>query len=213
MKSSLLRENLIPYLETPVLCTAFLETFDSKTEGDVSLIAKYVNLFDYERGKLLTKTDHCWLWINQPAYQTLLKLPEVVEERMTLNDKINFCGRVEPYTRKDGTRDYGIRLKNFFVVTERQQELFRKGNGKQFDRLTAKDKFIKLASFYAYKLRLEHNVCDWRDLAKYSKKDALILVKRQISRLEGWLHPVYGKEYIQREIDEELRPVKEQLGL
>lgn len=213
MKSSLLRENLIPYLETPVLCTAFLETFDSKTEDDVSLLTKHVDFFDYERGEYLTRTDHCWLWMKQPAYQTLLKLSEVAGERMTLNDTINFCGRVEPYTRKDGTQDYGVRLKNFFPVTKKQQELIRKGNNGKFDRLTANKKLIKLSLFYTYKLRLEHNVCDWRDLAKYSKKDALILVKRQISHLEGWLHPNYGEEYVRKQIEKELIPVKEQLGL
>ena len=132
---------------------------------------------------------------------------------MTLNDLINFCGIVEQYTRKDGTQDYGIRLRDFFVVTKGQQEQLRKGSNRRFDRLTAKDKLIKLASFYVYKLRLEHNVCDWRDLAKYSKKDALILVKQQIAHLEGWLHPTYGKENIQSQIEEKLRPVKKQLGL
>lgn len=208
-----MREALIPYLHTPVLCTAFVETFRPTRENDVSLLCKYVQLYDYDQGKPLTRIDHCWLWMKKTAYRTLLELSEKSEEQITLNDLINFCGKVLIYTRSNGTEDYGIRLRDFFVVTKGQQEKIRKGSNRRFDSLTAEDKLLKLASFYIYKLRLEHNVCDWRDLSKYNKKDALILVKRQISHLEGWLHPEYGERYVRNLIDEKLLSVKKQLGL
>ena len=208
-----MRDNLRPHVNTSVLCTAFLETYRPTEEDDITLVCKFVELYDYDRGKLLTKIDHCWLWMKQPAYQTLLKLSTVAGERMTLNDLINFCGVVEKYTRSDGTEDYGIRLRDFLVVTKGQQEKIRKEINRRFDRLTAEAKLLKLASFYVHKLRLEHNVCDWRDLAKYSKKDALTLVRRQISHLEGWLHPKCGEKYVRKRIEKELIPARKQLEL
>lgn len=208
-----MRDALIPYLHTAVLCSARLEHYSWTDKNDISLLCTDVKLYDYERAKLIATTDHCWLWMKEPAYDTIVQSPICPDATITLHELVHFCGLVVNYTRKNGTKDYGIRLRDFFPLTTDQQAIVRKANNKRFESIPANDKLRRLVSLYSYKLRIEHRVCDWRDLAKYSKKDALANISGQISYFQGWLYPVYGKQAVDREINKALEALRTQLDM
>lgn len=192
-----------------VLATAFLETWEPSGD-EMAVLVKWVDVLDYETAKpIAPRLDHAWIWITMKAWNVRARFETETSGRFLLNEPVNFSARVRGYTRSDGTRDYGLRLTNFYPLTLTQQADLRKAAKKceKANSTTITALACSRLNLKRMRLKLE----DWRDYSDRSLVDARTRCLRIISRYEGILYPSMGRDYVNRLVEDELRGTEAQI--
>lgn len=209
-----MRTQLIELENKPVLATGFIIKNEKTPRNDYAFLMQYVDVFNYENKRLITAIDHTWLWCNKNAYFHLMNLSTMME-KFTLNDKMNFSAIVKKYRRNNGTYDWGLTLTSDFPVSVAQQQKMFKENKKNVKKLLRSKNYqeiwVHIQALLVYQIKIGNNIDDWRDISRFSKKDALTTVKASISQLKGVLVPLYSEEKINREIEKQILSIKKGL--
>lgn len=209
-----MRTQLIEFENKPVLATGFIIKYDKTFQNDYAFLMQHVKVFNYENKQLITAIDHTWLWCNENAFNHLMEL-STMTEKFTLNDIMNFSALVQKYCRANGSYDWGLTLTSHFPVTLEQQQTIFKANGKIVKKLLRSKNYQKIweqiCALLVYRIKINNNIDDWRDISRISKKDALSTVFASISKLKGVLVPIYGKEKLNREIEKQTLIIKNKL--
>ena len=171
-------------------------------------------MFNYENKQLLTVIDHTWLWCNENAFNNLMRLSSTTF-KFTLNDIMNFSAIVQKYYRANGSYDWGLTLTSDFPVSLNQQKTIFKASQKRMKELLRERNYQKIwqgiSVLLFYQTKINSNIHDWRDMSKFSKKDALCTISGYLSQLEGVLIPIYGQEKLNREIEKQILRIKKNL--
>jgi hypothetical protein len=209
-----MRTQLIEIENKPVLATGFIINHDKTFREDHAFLMQYVKVFNYENKQLLTAIDHTWLWCNERAFNILMRLSSTTE-KFTLNDIMNFSAIVQKYKRANGSYDWGLTLPSDFPVSLNQQKAIFKGIEKRTKELLRgrdyQEIWKRICVLLVYQTKINKNIDDWRDISKFSKKDALITISGHLSQLEGVLLPIYGQEKLNSEIEKEKLRIKNYL--
>ena len=209
-----MRTQLIEIENQPVLATGFIINHDKTFREDHAFLMQHVKVFNYENKQLLTAIDHTWLWCNENAFKILMRISSTTE-KFTLNDIMNFSAIVQKYKRANGSYDWGLTLTSDFPVSLNQQKAIFKGIQKRTKELLRERNYQKLweriCVLLVYQTKIRNNIDDWRDISKFSKKDALSTISANLSKLEGVLIPLYGQEKLKREIEKEKLRIKNYL--
>ena len=91
----------------------------------------------------------------------------------------------------------------FKGIEKRTKELLR---GRDYQEI-----WKRICVLLVYQTKINNNIDDWRDISKFSKKDALSTISANLSKLEGVLIPLYGQEKLKREIEKEKLRIKNYL--
>lgn len=172
-----------------VLVNAWLYNWEVQPNGDVVVLLKSVNLFDYETGKkLLAPTlDHCWLWIAENHWwQHLWEVAATTGEKLVVHDKVWLCCTFGHYRRSDGSSGWRIRPRNQCILSPPQARKLQKANTdlyRKAPRLKGRDLMNHFTRQCIYLTELGHMATDWRKLGR-SYKNAYMNVKRNLKALE-----------------------------
>ncbi len=209
-----MRTQLIEIENQPVLATGFIINHDQTFQKDHAFLMQHVKVFNYENKQLLTAIDHTWLWCNENAFKILMRISSTTE-KFTLNDIMNFSAIVQKYKRANGSYDWGLTLTSDFPVSLNQQKAIFKGIQKRTKELLRERNYQniweRICVLLVYQTKIRNNIDDWRDISKFSKKDALSTISASLSKLEGVLIPLYGQEKLNREIEKEKLRIKNYL--
>jgi hypothetical protein len=209
-----MRTQLIEIENQPVLATGFIINYEKTVRQDHAFLMQQVKVFDYEKKQLLTAIDHTWLWCNENAFKILMRLSSTTE-KFTLNDIMNFSAMVQKYYRANGSYDWGLTLTSDFPVSLNQQKAIFKALPKRNKELLRGKNYQqiweRICVLLVYQTKINNNIDDWRDISRFSKKDALTTISGYLSQLEGVLIPIYGQEKLKSEIEKEKLRLKNYL--
>jgi adenylate kinase family enzyme len=185
-----------------VLATGYLSNWKEDAD-DMAILTQFVQIFDYEKGKpLAPQLDHAWVWVTKKSWCVREQFDSILKERFVLHEPANFTAKVKGYTRSDGSKDYGLRLTNFYPTTVQQQAALRKAL--QSLEKTNNASLELLAGQRLALERIKLKIEDWRDYSDRSLRDARVQVLKIIARQESLLVPLYGREAVEKFVETRL---------